>query len=150
MDPVSVISLVDAAIGLAFKCAEAGKKMNDLASKYKNAQLTVISMIQYLDTIQYAWERIASWTKTYTPEAEVDDDHFILRMARILETGTLVMDALEEGLAEFSDEHIAFGQRVRLIWNENTFLDHQSRIRDQASSMSLLLQAITLSVIIFI
>lgn len=103
-----------------------------------------MSITQYLDTMQYAWERIGAWTKSYEPDANVDDDGFVSRMARILETGTLVMEALEEDIAHFSDDDMAFGQRVKLIWDENTFLDHQSRIRDQAASMSLLLQAIQL------
>lgn len=123
---------------------EAVKKMNDIASKYRHSRLTVMSITQYLDTMQYAWERIGAWTWSYEPDANVDDDGFVSRMARILETGTMVMEALEEDLSRFSNEEMAFGQRVKLIWNESTFLDHQSRIRDQASSMSLLLQAVQL------
>lgn len=141
MDPVTVIGLVNASVDLAFKCGGAMGKMNDIASKYKHSKLTVMSIQQYLDTMQYAWEQIGLWAKSYILDASADDDAFVLRMARILETGTLVMDALEEDLAQFSDESMAFGQRVKLIWNENTFLGHQSRIRDQANSMSLLLQA---------
>ena len=146
MDPVSIVGLIDASIGLAFKCAEVVKKMNDIASMYKQSLLTVMSITQCLDTIQYAWERIGSWTKAYTPDANVDDDQFVSRMARILEAGTIVLDALEEDLVQFSNESMTFGQRVKLIWDEKTFLDHQSRIRDQATSMSLLLQAISLHV----
>ena len=146
MDPVTVISLVDASIDLALKCAGAVRKMNDIASKYKHAKLTISSIIQSLDTMQFAWDRIGAWTQSYTPDENADDDGFVTRMARFLETGTLVMDALEEEMLPFSDESLGFAQRTKFVWNENTIMDHQSRIRDQAASMSLLLQAIQLQV----
>lgn len=146
MDPVTVISLVDASVDLALKCAGAVRKMNDSASKYKNAKLTISSITQGLDTMQFAWDRIGAWTQSYTPDENADDDRFVTRMARFLETGTLVMDAHEEEILPFSDESSGFAQRTKFVWNENTFMDHQSRIRDQAASMSLPLQAIQLQV----
>ena len=144
MDPIAIVGVVDASLDLALKCASAVKRMNDIASKYKYSKYTIMSITQNLDTIQIAWDRIGAWTQSYTPDENADDDCFVLRMARILETGVLVIDALEEELVPFSDENPGFTQRAKLIWNENTFLDHQSRIRDQAISMNLLLQAIQL------
>lgn len=144
MESIAIVSLVDACINLAFKCAGAIKKMHDITSRYKSSKLILMSITQYLDTMQYAWERIGEWTKSYTPNTNVEDDGCVFRMARILETGKFVMEALEEDLVKFSNESMAFGQRAKLIWNENTFLDHQSRISHQATSMTLLLQAIQL------
>ena len=146
MDPISIVGLVNALIGLALKCAGAVKKINDLAAKYKYSMHAIVSVTQYLDTMQFAWDRIGAWTQSYVPEDNADDDAFVLRMTRALETGTLVMDALEEELLPFSDENSNFGQRVKLVFIESTLMDHQNRIRDQATSMGLLLQAIQLQV----
>lgn len=146
MDPVVIVGLVDASVGLALKCAGAVQRMNDIASKYRKSKYTLMSITQYLSTMQYAWERIGAWTESYAPDKNADDEEFIVRMARILETGTLVMDALDEDLVPSSEAGVGFMQRAKFIWNENTFLDHQNRIRDQATSMSLLLQAIQLQV----
>ena len=144
MEPISIVGLVDASVDLVLKCASAVKKINDLASKYKSSALALRSIAQNLDTMQFAWDKIGAWTESYTPEENVDDDGFVVRMARFLETGTLVMDALEQELLPFSDETPGIAQRAKLVWNETAFSDHQSRIRDQAISMGLLLQAIQL------
>ena len=74
-------------------------------------------------------------------EGNVDDDSFVQRVARIFETGPLARYALEKGLAHFGDDNVGSKQRAKLIWNEITFLDHQSRMSDQAISLNLLLQA---------
>lgn len=144
MDPASILGLVDASIGLALKCAGTAQKLNDIASKYNNAKLTVMSITSNLDVMQFTWEKIRAWIESNSANGDIDDDAFVTRMARLLKTGTLVMEALEDDLAPFSDEKLGFAQRARLIWDESSFADHQSRIRDQAISMGLLLQAMQL------
>ena len=54
------------------------------------------------------------------------------------------MDALKEGLLVYGVQEMSFKQRTRIIWNEKALQAHQSRVRDQAASMTLLLQAIQL------
>lgn len=147
MDPITIIGLVDASVDLALKCAGAVKKLNDIASKYKNSKLTIMSITGNLDAMQLAWDKIGAWTQAYTPGESSDDDGFVSRMTRFLETGALVMDALGEDLQAFGHNDMGISQRANLLWNESTFLDHQNRIRDQATTMSLLLQAIQLQVL---
>ena len=147
MDPVSIISLVDASLDLALKCASAVKQLNDLASKYKYAKLTILSITQNLDTMQIAWDRIGAWTEMYSSSGNADDRGLFLRMARFLETGALVIDALEEDLLPFDLENLTLAQRSRFVWNETMLQAHQSRVRDQAASITLLLQAIQLQVL---
>lgn len=144
MDPVSIVSLVDGSIGLALKCAGAVQTINDLAGKYKYAKLTILSITQNLDTMQIAWDRIGAWSQAYIPYENADEDDFVSKLARFLETGSMVMAALEEELLPFSENNSSFAQRSKFVWNETTLQCHQSRIRDQAASMSLLLQAIQL------
>lgn len=146
MDPASIVGLVDTSIGLALKCAGTVQKLNDIASKYNNAKLTIMSMTSNLDAMQFTWDKIGAWTEAQSPGESEDDQSLITRMLRLLETGTLVMNALEDDLAPFCNENLGFAQRARLIWDESSFADHQSRIRDQATSMSLLLQAMQLQV----
>lgn len=144
MDPITIIGLVDASVDLALKCAGAVKKLNDIASKYKNSKLTIMSITGNLDAMQLAWDKIGAWIQAYSPGESSDDDGFVTRMTRFLETGELVMEALEEDLLGFNGDELGIPQRAKLLWNEGTFLDHQNRIRDQATTMSLLLQAIQL------
>lgn len=141
MDPVTIVGLVEGSIRLAVQCGSVAKSLNNLAGQYKYAKLTISTMVQNLDIMQLAWDRIGIWSKECMP---TDNDILAHRLERFLETGSLVLDALEEDLRSYDVSKVTFTQRSRLVWNENTLQGHQNRIRDQAQSMSLLLQAIQL------
>ena len=144
MDPVSIIGLVDASLDLAIKCASTLKRLNTIASQYKNARLTILAMIQNLDSLQLAWNRISVWSKGYVPDKDAAEVGLIERLERFLETGALVMEALDEDLSTYDPDNLSLTDRSRLIWNGQALQDHQNRLRDQATSMTLLLQAIQL------
>ena len=141
MDPVTLVGIVEGSISLAAQCGSVAKSLNNLAGQYKYANLAISAMIQNLDIMQVAWERIGVWSKTFMP---TDQDGFTQRLERFLETGYLVLGALEEDLQSYDASRMTFSQRSRLIWNVRILQGHQNRIRDQAQSMSLLLQAIQL------
>ena len=141
MDPVTIVGLVEGSISLAVHCGSVAKSLKNLAGQYKNAKLTISTMVQNLDIMQLSWDRISAWSRDFMP---TDNDAFAQRLERFLETGSLVQDALEEDLRSYNVSNVTFTQRSRLVWNENLLQGHQSRIRDQAQSMSLLLQAIQL------
>ena len=141
MEPVTIVGLVEGSISLAVQCGSVAKNLNSLAGQYKHAKLTISTLVQNLDIMQLAWDRIGAWSKTYMP---TDNDGFTQRLERSLETGHMVLDALDEDLKSYDASYMTFGQRSRLVWNETTLQGHQNRIRDQAQSMSLLLQAIQL------
>ena len=143
MDPVTIVGLVEGSISLAVQCGSAAKSLNTLVGQYKYAKLTISTMVQNLDIMQIAWDRIGTWSKNFLP---TDDDAFTQRLERFLETGSLVLDALEDDLRSYDASNLSFTQRSRLAWNEDILQGHQNRIRDQAQSMSLLLQAIQLYV----
>ncbi len=141
MDPVSIVGLVEGSISLAVQCGSVAKSLNTLAGQYTYAQLTISTMVQNLDIMQLAWDRIGAWSKNSMP---IDNDGFMQRLERFLQTGSLVLDALEEDLQPYNVSNMTLSQRSRLLWNESILQAHQNRIRDQAQSMSLLLQAVQL------
>ena len=144
MDPATIVGLVSSAAALAKVCGSAATDLNTLVSKYKNAKLAILSMVQALDTMQLAWSRIGKWAQNQAPDALLEEDDFIERLRLSLETGSLVMDALNEELLIYNPLKVGLTQRTKVIWNEGTLRTHRERIRDQASSMTLLLQAIHL------
>ena len=144
MDPVTIVGLVSSAVTLATMCGSAAKDLHTLVSKYKNAKLAILSMVQGLETMQLAWSRIGKWAQNQTPDGLLEEDDFIGRLQRSLETGSLILDALKEELLIYKPSKMGLTQRTKVIWNEGTLRSHQERIRDQASSMTLLLQAIHL------
>ena len=144
MDPASIIGLVDASIDLAVTCGSTVEHLNTLASQYKHARLTISSMVQTLDSLQLAWNRISVWSRSYVPDQDAVENGLVERLQRFLETGTLVMEALNQDLFTYNPDDLGFTQRSRLIWNDQVLQNHRSRLRDQATSMTLLLQAIQL------
>ena len=144
MDPATIVGLVSSAAALAKVCGSAATDLNTLVSKYKNAKLAILSMVQALDTMQLAWSRIGNWAQNQAPDALLEEEDFIERLRLSLETGSLVMDALNEELLIYNPLKMGLTQRTKVIWNEGTLRTHRERIRDQASSMTLLLQAIHL------
>lgn len=143
MDPASVIQIVEGSLSLALQCGNAAKTLSDIAAKYKYAKLTIISMVQGLDTIQLAWSQIGEWSRGYVPET-AGEGEFLQRLQRSLENGLLVMNALDGDLKPYQTNSLSFMQRSRAIWNENTLRGHQERISHQAIAMNCLLQAIQL------
>ena len=98
-------------------------------------------MVQNLDVMQVAWDRIGAWSKNFMP---TDDDDLAQRLERFLQAGFLVLDALEEDLHSYDASRMTFTQRSRLVWNESILQGHQTRLRDQAQCLSLFLQAMRL------
>ena len=143
MDPISAIGLVENSLGLALQFGTAAKALNDIAGKYKNAKLTVKSLTQNLDILQLAWTQIGEWYQEQF-EKSLHDDSLTRRVEGFLETGNLVMEALQHDLQAYNVDHLSFSKRSKLIWNETTLQGHKSRIQDQALSMSLFLQAVNL------
>lgn len=143
MDPVSLIGLIESSIGLALQFGSASKTLNDLAVKYKNAKLAIKALAQNLDILQLAWTQIGDWMQLAENE-DLRDNSLTNRIQGFWETGTMVMDALQHDLQAYDTDRLNMSQRTRLIWNETSFQGHQNRIRDQALSMSLFLQAMNL------
>ena len=144
-DPVSVLAIINGAIGLAMKCGEVGKGLNDLAGKYKKASITLLSLVGELETIDAAWSRIIEWSEENSDEASADT-RLLQRLDRSLEVGGIVMSALQDDLSSYTQkvDRWRILQRTKVVWNETSLLNHQHRVRGQVGAMSLLLQALTL------
>lgn len=68
------------------------------------------------------------------------------RLGLSLECSDMVISALELDLLPFRNAKATFGikQRSRFLWEGASLHDHQGRLRDQVSTMSLLLQVLKL------
>ena len=62
MDLVIIVQIVEGLLSLLLQCGHATKTLNDIAAKYRYAELTIISMIRDLDTTQLAWNQIGDWS----------------------------------------------------------------------------------------
>ena len=143
MDPVTIVQIVEGSLSLALQCGHATKTLNDIAAKYRYAELAIISMAQGLDTIQLAWNQIGEWSQSYVPKT-VGEGEFLERLQRSLQNGSTVMNALERNLKPYQTEYLSFMPRSKAVWNEATLRGHQERISHPAVAMTCLLQAIQL------
>ncbi|KAK0509811.1 hypothetical protein JMJ35_008205 [Cladonia borealis] len=141
-DPISIIPLVEGSVGLILQCGSTIKSLNDIAGKYKHAELTLRSIIQEVDIIELAWKRIKDWFESYTNET--GDVELLERLDKSLKCGTNVISALQDDLLDYGEGRLGIMRRSRLAWNENALRDHQYRIRGQVQAMSLLLQVMEL------
>ena len=143
MDFISAVGLVQSSFGLALEFGKVAKTLNDVADKYKNAKLAIKSLSQNLDILELAWTQIGEWYQEQSEDG-LHDKSLTKRVQGFLETGMLVIEALQHDLESYNIDDIGFAQRTRFIWNETSLQAHGSRIRDQALSMSLFLQVVNL------
>jgi len=148
-EAVLVLSIVNGAVGLVMKCAEVAKTLNDIVGKHKKAELTMKILIQQVDTIKAAWDRIRYWSEGYPQKEnpESSDIELLRRLDQSLECGDLVLSALEDDLASYREEgdvRPRFMNRSKTVWNEFSLQNHQTRVRDQVLTMTLLLQVLSL------
>ena len=144
---VTVYSIVAGALGLASKSATIVKDLRDLTSKYKNAELSLLSLVEECETIGLAWSRIQRWCNGWADEASVD--HQLLdRLKRSVLAGNLVLSALEHDLSSLKDRKNTsrFLRRSHIVWNQSSLRDHQDRVRGQVNAMNLMLQVVMLFV----
>ena len=83
MDSVTVVSIIEGSISLIVRCSGVVSSLKDLASKFKQTKLTLLSMIQEVDTIESAWSRIKDWSQVHA--GAMTDLKFTERLAQSLE-----------------------------------------------------------------
>jgi hypothetical protein len=140
MDPVSIVALINASVGLAIKCGTVAADLHVLASKYGQAQLTIEILANQCRTLETTLKRIKSWLDGEERENLVDDD-ILMQLGSSVEIGMKIISALEEDLAPFMEDetHYGFRDRVKIVWNDGLVKLHEDRVRDQLQATSCLL-----------
>jgi hypothetical protein len=145
MDPVSIVGLVSATSSLVFKCGKIIQSLYQLAERYKQAELSIISIIEECRTVELAWSRIERWASVYLRDCD-DYESLHKRLQLSLYSGSLVVSALENDIAsvQTAPQFSTFRRRTKILWNERTLQEHQNRIRGQVCGLTLLLEVIQL------
>lgn len=151
MEPASILAIVNTSIGLTAKIATVTKDLYDLAKRYKDAELNILSIAEECEIIRLAWRKIEKWCRSWA-HTDFADMELLERLDRSLAVGIMIMSALEkdiEPLKEFT-ESSGFIQRAKVLCKDNSFQTYQTRIRGQVGALSLLLEAIKLHVATFL
>ena len=143
-DPLTVASIISAAVGLVFQCGKISQDLKTLAGKYKSSEVEIKGMRHQCETLKLAWDRIKAWCELHG-ESDLSDVLLIQRLTEDLDLGRVIMSALEKDMSSFLQEpRPLFWQRTKFVWNEKLFQNHQSRIDRHVASMKLLLLTTTL------
>lgn len=144
MDPVSLLSIATAAGSLAFKCGAIVRTLHCLRDRYKQAELTILSVMEDCRTIELAWSRIEKWA---AHSLDVDEQYELAeRLQLSIYSGQLFIAELEKELAalECTPKYSTLRRRTKIVWNESMLRVHQDRIQRQICSLTLLLELIQL------
>lgn len=118
--------------------------LNELYGRFRDADLTIQSLIQELNCIQTALTSLQEWARASAVNVPSPDEyHDSLAVAmngcRVLmevlsqDVAALVQGGQEEGLA-------GFRARVRVVWNDELMRGHQEKLHAQVMALQLLLQ----------
>lgn len=144
MDPVSAFGLFSGGIQVVQAIASTVHGLNQLYGKFKDADLTIQSLIQELHCISAALTSLEKWTRQnsanglqseeFSRDLAVARDgcHVIMEVVSH-DVSTLVQQSRENGIT-------GIRTRIRVVWNEETMRGHQEKLHSQVMALQLLLQ----------
>lgn len=143
MDPVSIVMLTNASLGIARSLAHTVKELYELAEAYETAALGIRTVATQCNSFRIAIQRISNWltTQDETSRHNLDDD-FWQALADNLETGRLVLDDLEKRIKGLKKDSAKFWTRTKYLWNSVVIGELQSQIQGLMSAVSILVQVI--------
>lgn len=146
MDPVTAIGLLSGAFQIAQYIKDTVGALNHLFGKFKDADLTILSLISELKTIRSAITQLHEWA-SYNVRDSTEPDEYVEGLEVALDGCRAVMEVLSDEVsaltrgAMLSDTGVGFRTRVKVVWSEDSMKVHQERLRAQVQALQLLLQA---------
>lgn len=143
-----MVGLVAACASLVKTCTSVVKALHDLAEVYKNAEISILSIVEECENVRFAWTALEEWARNGS--LDVDQNQLLLeRFQRSVYTGRLCLEALEKDIAEVHPKRrqptfLPLPRGLKLAWNAAGFQEHQNRIRGQNASLQLLLQVVSM------
>lgn len=144
MDPVSIVSLAAACLGLVKACKSVVGTLRNIMEDFESTKLSLLSFTEECEIIKLAWIQVQEWTKQHDIDVQCQGE-VLERLQRSVTCGQLVMSALDKDLVKIVSKNSVRISTV-LPWNHRLLHDHQHRIRGQIISLQLLLQILTLYV----
>ena len=145
MDPVSIVSLIQACAGITLSAGKLAVCLKSLASKYQNIELTIKTLSNQCKLFATAVSAIQRWMCD-GPERDILDDEVWNQLHDSLDCAGDVIAALETDIAPFMVSEISHSAKLKAkaIWNMQNLKEHDDRIRSQISGLQLILQIMQL------
>ena len=144
MDPLSILSLVEACAGLAVTAGKLAIGLKSLADNYKQAALTFRSLSSQCKLFATAVRAIQAWMEE-APEVTTIDDSIWEQLTDSLECAKDAIYALENELVSTSGTSVnTFWNKANVVWNIQSMRDLEDCIHKQICSLSVILQIMNL------
>ncbi|KAF2467825.1 uncharacterized protein BDR25DRAFT_358095 [Lindgomyces ingoldianus] len=140
-----IVSILSACASLGYKCLSLSRTLTELAERYKQSRLSILSIAQECITTRLAWSLIERWAAENSGSfADYDDVHETIQST--LHAGVLIMSALESDLMSLQkpSNSQSFLWGTKIVWNEHVFRQHLDRMRGLVTSLTLLLDTLKL------
>jgi len=145
MDPVSIVSIINASFGLALKCSKVATDLHASFSQLKQAELSVLEVVNGCQMIETVLKRIQAIVELSEPRIDEDIYH---QFESTLHLVSVVIASLEADLASVMsmERDPGFREKVKIMWNGGVIKTHQDRITRQLTAMTCLLKLMELYV----
>ena len=145
MDPLSILSLVEACSSISIALGKVIVALNRIAKQYKQVELTMKVLANECKTTAVVTKNLQDWIKSQDDAASIDKQIWD-QLRESLELCNLVVAAFEEDLRPISDTPalIGFRRRAKATWALQTLKEHENRVRGQFGGLTLLLQIVSL------
>lgn len=144
MDPVSAYGVFAGVVQVLQAIGATVQGLNQLYGKFRDADLTIHSLVQELNCIESALASLGEWTRINSTNApKTEEYHESLAIA--MKGCWVIMDVVSRDVSELVrstqiDGLTGFCARLRVVWNEGIMKGHQEKLHAQVNALQLLLQ----------
>lgn len=142
MEPISIIGAVGAMANIIDVVTRSIKHMSELRDRWKNADLTLLSLASQLTALRGALSKIQAWMET---GLDGDPHHqLIMDLDVSIKCCQLLagkIEALVEDLSHDFDKPREFSSIVKQVFNVKSIDDVQKLLDQQTNALTLLLTA---------
>lgn len=146
MDPASAFGAFASALQVVQVITQTIGGLATLRERFKNAELTIRSLIGELTAVKSAITQLDDLVK-YNSRGSSYHKEYYEGLDVALEGCRAIMEVLSEEVSALTrgaaDDNVALGfrTRMRVVWNDEAMKDHQARLHSQVLALHLLLQA---------
>lgn len=141
-DPISIIGAVGAMANIIQVVTKTIQSISHLHDRYKEANLTLLSLASQLTALRAALTRIRDWMEN---DLDGDPHHqLVMDLDVSVKSCELLVGKIDMLIGKLADDvgkPLAFKNIVKLVFKENSIEDVQKLIERQTSALALLLTA---------
>ena len=147
MDPVSILAITNASIGITRSLVLVVKELYEIAESYETAATGIRTIASQCTSFQIAVDRIRKWLEKQSETSRHDlDEDFWHALKDNLDTSNLVIGDIQNRIKGWSKSSTKFWTRTKYLWNHSVISELQSQIQALISALSILIHVIDLCV----